>query len=376
MSNQEAYAIDMWLGYVMNNEDVGDFPALLSKEVPPLISWIVRGGCAVQCQHCIFPVEGPKARGGYIADDVLIRLLGQLPRGAHLVHEGRQLLPQQIPVLASIARAGYSVSLINNGQYATKTMLANCESEGLQIDALDVSIDGPEQIHNIQRSSGNAWRIAVKGIEHAREVLKPTGKLTSLFTLTSLNYAHVRETGEKALQMVDEWHVTTMSLRPGIEHLRAGEHELASALEQMLALRTDKPVYLRSYSLQDFVSLLALIGKDTAHKALAKARVTYNAIVLDIGIPLYFYPKSLQVNETIVIDADGEWRLPFCIHYSLAELQAGRDTRDNDISHFNVGTVSPSMDVSTMYPAAVSQWWASIGETCLLQERGALAMYS
>ena len=216
----------------------------------------------------------------------------------------------------------------------------------------------------------------MKGLKHARRILTPEGRLTSLYTLTSLNCTALRETGKMLAPLVDEWHLTTMSLRPGIEHLRAGKRELANALEQLLGTSWDTPVFLRTYSLEDFVCLLEIFGQEVARKALAEAVVIYNAIVLDLGgIPLYFYPKSLQVNETLVIDADGWWRLPFCIHYTLDELRAGVDQDGRDISHFSIAPVSQELDIASRFAEATNVWWQAIGSDCLNAERAAVQRF-
>lgn len=292
-------AIDAWLQAVHGEEREADIQALLRREVPPLISWIVRGGCAVQCEHCIFPFEGPKGHSNGIGKEVLLPMLAQLSGRGHLVHEGRQLLPSQIPVLAAVKQAGYGVSVINNGQYATPSMLALCDREGLKVDALDVSIDGPEAVHNLQRSSAKAWDWAMNGLKEGRRI---SDKLTSLFTLTTLNSEHVAETGKIAGDLVDEWHLTTMSVRPGIEHMLPSQSQLGAALNQLAGLRLGIPVYLRSYSPQGFIALCEVIGKETVRKALLEAEVIDNGIVLKVeGITLYFYPKSLQCNETLVV---------------------------------------------------------------------------
>lgn len=366
-------AIDSWLNAIKGAHVGAHVSTLLRTETPPLLSWIVRGGCAVQCEHCIFPYEGPKAIAQETRGDWLLALLRQLGQGTILVHEGRQLLPWQVPVLRKAVNAGFGVSLINNGQYTTPAMLNLCEREGLQIDTLDVSIDGPTAVHNLQRASEKAWTWAMRGIEHAPRILKPTGKLTSLMTLTSLNCDVVSETGVIVTPMVDEWHLTTMSLRPGLESLRAERHHLERALTQLLGQKWDKPVYLRTYSLQDFVDLLTILGPKTAREALENAMVIYNAIVLDIGgIPLYFYPKSLQVNETLVVDADQWWRLPFCIHHTLPELQAGVDINGNNISHYNVERVSETTNVAARFGLATDMWWGAIGEQCFAEEQAKL----
>ena len=364
-------AIDAWRRCTILGEDREDLiPTLLRREVPPLISWIVRGGCAVQCEHCIFPFEGPKGHSNRISSETLISLLAQLSGRGDLVHEGRQLLPWQIPVLAAVKRAGHRVAVINNGQYATPSMLALCDREGLKVDALDVSIDGPEAVHNRQRNHAQAWRWAMKGLAEGRRI---SDKLTSLFTLTALNSEHVSETGLIAGDLVDEWHLTTMSVRPGIEHMLPSQSQLDAALNQLAGLKLGIPVYLRSYSLQGFIVICEVIGKETVRKALLEAEVIDNGIVLKVGgITLYFYPKSLQCNETLVIDADGWWRLPFSVAHTLDELQRGQSTEGDDLSHFSIAPVSEKLDVAEVYAHSTLGWWQAVGRKSFNEERVAV----
>lgn len=371
LSDPAFMAIDAWRRSTILGEDCEGFiPALLRREVPPLISWIVRGGCAVQCEHCIFPFEGPKGHSQGISKEVLLHLLAQLSGRGHLVHEGRQLLPSQIPVLAAVKQAGYGVSVINNGQYATPSMLALCDREGLRIDALDVSIDGPEAVHNLQRNHAHAWRWAMKGLAEGRRI---ADKLTSLFTLTALNSEHVAETGNIVGDLLDEWHLTTLSLRPGIEHMLPSQAQMGAALDQLAGLRLGIPVYLRSYSLQGFVAICEVIGKETVRKALLEAEVIDNGIVLKVeGITLYFYPKSLQCNETLVIDADGWWRLPFSVAHTLDELQRGQSTEGDDLSHFSIAPVSEKLDVTEVYARSTIGWWQAVGRKSFNEERVAV----
>lgn len=371
LADPEFKAIDAWLQAMHGEGRETDIQALLRREVPPLISWIVRGGCAVQCEHCIFPFEGPKGHSNGIGKEVLLPLLAQLSGQGHLVHEGRQLLPSQIPVLAAVKQAGYGVSVINNGQYATPSMLALCDREGLKVDALDVSIDGPEAVHNLQRNHANAWRWAMNGLKEGRRI---SDKLTSLFTLTTLNSEHVAETGRIAGDLVDEWHLTTMSVRPGIEHMLPSQTQLGAALNQLAGLRLgETKIFLRSYSLQGFIALCEVIGKETVRKALLEAEVIDNALVLKVeGITLYFYPKSLQCNETLVIDADGWWRLPFSVAHTLDELQSGQSTEGDDLSHFSIAPVSEKLDVAEVYARSTETWWQAVGRKSFNEERVAV----
>jgi hypothetical protein len=267
------------------------------------------------------------------------------------------------------------VSLINNGQFTTPAMLGRCEAEGLAIDALDVSIDGTEHIHNAQRASQKAWQWAMEGMAHGRKILKPSGMLTSLYTVTSLNYAAVAETGATIAPMVDEWHVTTMSLRSGLQAMHANKRELGVALEQLFGRRWEKRVALRTYSLVDFVDILDILGVDTARKALKESTVTDNAAVLDVGIPLYFYPKSILVNETLVADADMWLRHPYSIAHTLPELQAGRSARGEDLRHLSIAPIDGQLDISKIFPETADNWWKGIGKKCFEDELLALRRF-
>jgi hypothetical protein len=371
ISNQNFSSIDAWYRTVIMCENWGgEIPTLLRREVPPLLSWIVRGGCAVQCQHCIFPEEGPKAFAPRISKEVILHLLAQLSGRGHLVHEGRQLLSWQVPVLAAAKRAGHSVSVINNGQYATPAMLALCEREGLKVDALDVSIDGPERIHNLQRNHAQAWRWAMNGLAEGRRF---ADKLTSLFTLTALTAGHVAETGNIAGDLVDEWHISPLTVRPGIEHMAPSKAQMSEALNQLGGLRLGIPVYLRSYSLTGFIAICDAIGTETVRKALAEAEVIDNGIVLKVeGITFYFYPKSLQCNETVVVDADAQWRLPFSVAHTLGQLEAGVSAEGEDLTHFSITPVSEKLDVAEIYARSTETWWRAVGQKSFNEERVAV----
>ncbi len=369
-------AIDWWARAMAGESVEYNYRAQLRTEVPSMISWVVRGGCAVQCRHCIFPFEGPKAFSTKTEDGAwLERLLSQLPKPATLVHEGRQLLEWQVPILREVAQAGYRVSLINNGQFTTPAMLGRCEAEGLAIDALDVSVDGTERVHNAQRSSNKAWQWAMEGMAHGRKILKPSGKLTSLYTITSLNYAAVAETGATILPLVDEWHLTTMSLRSGLHAIRASKRELGVALEQLFGRRWGKSVVLRTYSLADFVDMLDILGPKTARRALKESTVMDNAVILDVGIPLYFYPKSILVNETLVVDADMWLRHPYSIARTLPELQVGRSAQGEDLSHLSIAPIDGQLDIPQIFPETADKWWKGIGEKCFEEELQALRRF-
>jgi MoaA/NifB/PqqE/SkfB family radical SAM enzyme len=210
-------------------------------------------------------------------------------------------------------------------------------------------------------------------LKQARRVLKPKGKVTSLMTITSVNYAHISETGTEIFDRdVDEWHLTTLSVRDGIEKMKASEKQIEIALHQITEVaKSHKNIFLRIYNLDDMRSLISVFGKNTFSKLLKGAKVTQNAVVFNVGgFSLFFYPTSIAPGETLVIDADGWWRLPYCIKYTLDELGKGYDSNRHDISVYNVTKITKRTDVAKTYKQAVFCWQKYCGEKQLLKERG------
>ena len=362
-------SIDQWFAYVSGQGEADEVFQALALELPPLSSLILDRSCQFQCQHCIFQKEA--SSGSLPNVDAVLHVLKQLP-SARVVHEGRQLTRKQLPLLEAISRAGYPIGIIESGTFVP--LIDNILQSDLRFDWMDLSVDGPKEIHNLQRDNSRSWDTAIAGIRQARKVIKPQGKLTSLMAVTSLNYAHVSATGNEVFaEDVDEWHLTTMSLRRGIEKLRADEKQLETALSQMLEVnKSQQKMFLRVYNLEDMRLLVSIFGKDTFSKLMRNAEVTQNALVLDIGFPLFFYPVSLAPSETLVIDVDNWWRLPYCIKYTLDELGKGRDIHDQDISVYNIAEITKQTNVAHVYKQAVSRWREYRGEEQLVAERALL----
>ena len=284
------FTIDYWFSYIRDLGTIDEVFQALALELPPLSSLILDRSCRFQCQHCIFQKEISSKNIPDVGAAVL-HVLKQLPN-VKVVHEGRQFTPRQLPLLEAINRAGYPIGIIESGTYAR--FIDDILQSDIRFDWMDISIDGPRKIHNLQRSSERSWDTAIEGVKNVRRVLKPKGKVTSLMTITNLNYAYVSETGKEVSDLgIDEWHLTTMSIRDGIEKIRTSEKQLGVALRQMVEVGKSQKIFLRIYNLEDLRSLISIFGKECFSKLLKKAIVTQNALVLDIGFPLFFYPQSL-----------------------------------------------------------------------------------
>ncbi len=362
-------SIDYWFACVNGQGENDEVFRVIATELPSLSSLILDRSCQFQCQHCIFQNETSSKNLPDV--NAVLHVLKELPN-VKVVHEGRQLTRKQLPLLKAICDAKYQIGIIESGTFVP--MIDDILKTGLKFDWIDISVDGPKDIHNLQRNSSRAWDVATEGIQQARRVINPKGKLTSLMTLSSLNSKYVLQTGEEVFTRgVDEWHITTMSIRKGLEELKASEKQLEGALNDMVDFsKSPKKIFLRIYNLEDMRSLISIFGKGAFSKILKDAKVTQNALVLDIGLPLFFYPASLAPSETLVIDTDNWWRLPYCIKYTLSELQSGRDMRGQDISVYNITEITQQTDVVQLYRQAVAQWQKHCGERQLIEERALL----
>ena len=359
-------AIDQWLGYVSGQGELNEVFLAAALELPPLSSLILDRSCQFQCRHCIFQKETSLVGSPDVG--AILHVLKQLPN-VKVVHEGRQLTRKQLPLLNEVSRAGYPVGIIDSGTFAP--LIDSILQSELKFDWMDISVDGPKSVHNLQRNSSRSWDIAIEGIKQARKILVPKGKLTSLMTITSLNSELAYQTGEEVFARgVDEWHLTTMSVRDGLEKMRVSEKQLEKVLIQMMEVsKLQKNIFLRIYNLEDMQLLISVFGNDAFSELLKNAKVTQNALVLDVGFPLFFYPMSLAPNETLVIDTDNWWRLPYCIKYKLDELKRGRSLSGQDITAYNITKISKQTDVAKMHSVAMNQWKKYCGEKLLVKER-------
>jgi sulfatase maturation enzyme AslB (radical SAM superfamily) len=176
-----------------------------------------------------------------------------------------------------------------------------------KIDWIDISIDGTEDIHNLQRNNGEAHQVAIKGIEKGREVAK---RVTSLFTVTSINYNNVYDACLRVIDMVDEFHITPVSpVRPEIMFTETSKKEFQDCWKHIANLQskyTDK-VFVRMYRHEDLVKV-ANINPTAFAEAFSKpVGVSQGRIIIQFeGVTFSYLPKSLSINETIVVDSD-DW---------------------------------------------------------------------
>ena len=297
--------MDSWYQVVVENENIDDkdFISTLKQTYPGLISIVFERWCNLQCMHCFYEMERVTASQYdiYGIEDILQNLVKQISseKECHLLHAGRILRKWHIPVLRNIQKtnSGVKIGLIDNGSYTR--LINEINLSGLLFDWIDISLDGTSETHNKQRDNQNAFKMALRGLSKAKNILKKEGQLTALFTLTTINSHSVSETIDIALEYADEFHLSLISPRIGQQHLVPGISDIEkmwnSAVNAKKIYGKEK-VMIRIYHTRDFEKLSHVVGHKTISQSLTSALVIPETagLLLDINnINVLLFPSSL-----------------------------------------------------------------------------------
>ena len=369
-------SMDYWFAVAVlgdrRSELIENMYEALAEETPPILSVVGERTCNLQCQHCIFQLERSSSRLSMAnslteAVNTIVQQMGPDPI---VVHEGRIFQPWHLDWLKAIRgiRPDSRVGMIDNGTFLRhKDAIA---ASGFAFDWLDISVDGSEEINNRQRGSARSFCEAMNGIANARQFLVSGGRVTSLFTLTSVNYAAVLETCCILSQEVDEWHITTLSpARQEIADLAVSDEQFAIAWQQVVAASRERQLFFRIYVNDDLPKLVKAVGREKFVEALRNAKIADVTLTLELdGVPVIYYPTSVVVGEEVIIDADAYHRLPYSIAYTLEELRSGNSRLGEYLGEYTVGLVDKDTNLSVAVRKAVAQWSEEFGRNALQQE--------
>lgn len=385
-------SIDYWYYLMTGDNNATEKEVLMKKmiaclqnECPNLCSLILERSCNLNCLHCFFQKEHSSAQVSKSVglETKIMNIVSQLPKNASVIHEGRILQNWHIPILKKLRqeRSDISIGLIDNGSYLLQKDCLN-ENEFL-FDWIDISVDGIKSVHNQQRQNDEAFDMAIDGLKDARKyttIKKNGGKVTSLFTATTINCRYLTKTARLLMSqnLIDELHVTPAS-------------EVVSKNRKIVMNSNDWPifweqfketkiigdnhsvgVYLKLYKLDDIIKLSEVVGKkkflesfnDSKTVMVDRGSVSF---VVD-GIRILYIPLSICQSETFVIDSDGKYRLAYCIEYTLKELNDGMDCKGNDISAYTVSRLERDSSFQKLYKKGAKQWMDNFGLKNLEQE--------
>ncbi len=345
-------SVDIWFDSVVSKttdlttiEAWNKICVALRNEPPRLLSVIAARWCELQCEHCVFQREKFVPMNEQLP--LIVAGLAPEMHGGSLVHEGRVFRPEHKDIF--LAAKGMKHGLIDRGSYLTH------EKSLPQLDHLDVSLDGPEDIHNRQRRNVRAYETAIQGLTRGPEFAQ---KVSSLFTATEINVSYTLQTA-KLLPEGVEWHVTPVTpARPEIAHLELSVEEMGILLSDLQVVnRSVRPVIFRIYELADLLKVAQVIGKSDFNELFRSASVARSTILFDLqGLKIAYYPKSLLANETMVVDSDGSYLMPGSVAFSSAELKNRSSRFGEDISEKVVCQVREGDTVGTLYPKLMDLW--------------------
>lgn len=396
---QQSLAVEYWyymvvIDRLVNNANVRKMVATLQSEFPYLCSVTFERSCNLQCKHCIYQFE---KTSGDISKEVsleslIINIIHQmmnnkyLPLSPSLIHEGRIFTFDHLSSLRRIKEKipTIQLGLIDNGTFIN---LLN-DFHDFRFDWLDISLDGGKDIHNLQRNNKHAWDVAIEGLINSRLITIPFedgGRVNALFTLTSINYHQVDIVSDFLFAnylKCDALYISTMSpARPELVGIEISIHQFSifwQGLKRACA-KYNKPqtrIYFRIYHLPDLYRLANVVGASRFFKIMTNAsdkdsdgflgvdwgRVTF---MID-GVIITYYPASISIQETFLIDADGSYRLPYAISKTLEQLNSTDESKD--FSSFTVSKLSLKSNYQELYIKAVNQWWKHFGRKHLNQE--------
>lgn len=369
-------AMDYWFPIVHQDSDdpklFDRMFATLSSSLPPILSVIGERACSSQCAHCIFQEEQssrPFSQDGVLTTAIRT-IVRQMEAEPAVVHEGRMFQLWHLEWLAAAReeRPDALVGMIDSGTFLRYSR--QIEQSGFMFDWLDISIDGPEFVHDQQRQMG-AFKIALNGLTDGRRFVRAGGRISSLFTLTNLNYASIQATAEILPSEVDEWHITTLSpSRPELRCLSVTGGEFKEAWRQIVLANEVRPLFFRIYVAEDVLKLARAVGRKKFLSALDHAEASTCALSLVIdGVPVWYYPQSLAPNETFVLDADAYYRVPYSIAYTLEELRRGFSRFGEDLSDYTIAKVDTDSDFVELYHKDVRTWKRNLGRIALEKEK-------
>lgn len=378
----EVSTIDLWYNHMTcadGHAQVEDVFAWLKKDTPSLVSVVFERTCNLQCAHCFYlPERATSPRSDkYGLGAILRNLVGQVLENrstCKMLHAGRILRPWHIEVLSELAqRPETEIGLIDNGSFTG--LINRFQANDFKLDWIDVSLDGTKAIHDRQRAKDGAFEIATNGLALAQEVTKKRGRVSSLFTLTSWNYFDVFATAKQVLALANEFHISPVSPRPGLEHLVVSPQHWNKAWDGIKATHSEfgqERIAVRIYGDVELAKFAQAVGYGKVAEAFMQCMVSPDtaSVLLNIdGVRVSFFPVSLWPKEEILVDADGVYRMGYSGQFTLSEHARGKSSTGEEITHFTVGKLSEGSKFDNLYLKCVDSWRRLFGNEKLASER-------
>lgn len=136
---------------------------------PFCIVWEITDNCNLKCSHCrTSAIDVTKQIGDIKKEEKIIKTMIENDIFVVNISGGEPLLhPRCVEIIKKLSSAGIHVGLSTNGilfpKYAEKLKQAN-------LGFLQISLDGPEEIHNKFRNNPFAYQKAIKALKLAKKM--------------------------------------------------------------------------------------------------------------------------------------------------------------------------------------------------------------
>lgn len=284
---------------------------------------IFSGACEFTCQHCIYPPSFARANRGLSVEqwDRILENIAQNLGIRTFVYGGRSLSEEGLEVLTGLRRRfpDAQIGLIDNGisMLPVRDRLA-----GVQAEWIDVSLDGQEKEHDLQRGRPGSFRAGLEGVQWlVRNGIAP--KVNILTCLTTLNQDSVIPMIQELNAMgLKNFFITPVSVAEGMRpspELRVSAEDFARFIEELRAvmpLLDDAWVELNCFS-AEYAEYIAQKAPDIWERFTCdrdglswgdKSVGAANQCVNELYVR--YYPASLTGTKEFIVNTNGDVIVP------------------------------------------------------------------
>ena len=137
-----------------------------AQQIPIYAVWEVTLACNLACRHC--GSRAGKARPDELSTDECLDLIKQMAelgvKEVSMIGGEAYLRPDWLTLIESIRDHGMKTNMTTGGRGITAQMARDAKSAGLE--AVSVSIDGSEEVHDRLRAAKGSYKAAVQSMKH------------------------------------------------------------------------------------------------------------------------------------------------------------------------------------------------------------------
>jgi len=316
--------IDCWNDAIKNKISLADLKKECKGNHPSLTSIVFTRECFMRCKHCCYPIANCRdiESGNLERIDKVIDATYKVGN-RDLIHIGRILKKEHLPILKKYQDKGMSINLIDNG--GGQKFVKDIKEIGLFFDGgIDVSVDGTKESHEAQRGLGT-YALATSGIEAFKDV---ADHIAITATASALNFDTIVQgllnLKEKYPYIKTLQITTTAPMKTQNQRMHLTKEEMTEIFHNLLKLSHKNPPRLLIYRNDD---LMAIIDELMKH---GKPEFKHIHMEWKIGnLIVAYFPESIVAAEEFAIDANGRHILPFGLDHHLDERPEDWEMNDD-----------------------------------------------